>query len=177
MSSMVLDSSSTNFCFISSSRSAGFASATCFATAFAKFLKLSVLATKSVSQLTSTSAPVQPQGVMYATTAPSAAIRPAFLAACASPFSRSQSMALSMSPSDSTSAFLQSIMPALVRSRSSLTRAAVIFAIRFILQIFFDVETGLRGITPRSFPQALLQRTARPACLPAQRQPSCRRSA
>jgi len=35
-----------------------------------KFLKLSVLATKSVSQLTSTSAPVQPQGVMYATTAP-----------------------------------------------------------------------------------------------------------
>ena len=38
-------------------------------------------------------------------------------------------MALSMSPSHSTSAFLQSIIPAPVRSRSSLTRAAVILAI------------------------------------------------
>src|SRR5574344_717264 len=43
------------------------------------------------------------------------------------------SMASSMSPLASVSAFLQSIMPAAVRSRSSLTRAAEMFAMSFIL--------------------------------------------
>ena len=54
---------------------------------------------------------------------PSPATRPAFLAAAARPFLRSQSIAASRSPPVSASAFLQSIMPAPVCSRSSLTRA------------------------------------------------------
>jgi hypothetical protein len=56
---------------------------------------------------------------------PSAAIRPAFLAAFAWPDLRIFSIANSTSPSVSTSAFLQSSMPAPVRSRSSFTSAAV----------------------------------------------------
>src|SRR5271169_4154870 len=62
-------------------------------------------------------------------TRPSAAMRPLFLAALASPFLRSQSTAASISPPVSVSAFLQSIMPAPVRSRSSFTSAAEIVAI------------------------------------------------
>src|ERR1700722_9227936 len=59
---------------------------------------------------------------------PSAAIRPAFLAAFASPFLRSQSTAVSRSPPLSPSATLQSIIPAPVLSRSSFTMLAVMFA-------------------------------------------------
>ena len=55
---------------------------------------------------------------------PSAAMRPALLAAFEMPFLRSQSTALSMSPFTSVSAVLQSIMPAPVLSRSSFTRLA-----------------------------------------------------
>jgi len=88
---------------------------------------LSLRATKSVSELTSTNAPLLPSVV--APINPSAATRPAFLAACASPLVRSQSMAASISPSDSVRAFLQSIMPAPVVSRSSFTIAAVIVVI------------------------------------------------
>src|SRR4029077_12872849 len=60
---------------------------------------------------------------------PSAATRPAFLAAFDRPFLRSQSCAACMSPPLSVSAALQSIMPAPVDSRRSLTIAAVIVAI------------------------------------------------
>src|SRR5690606_37112015 len=67
-------------------------------------------------------------------TRPSAATRPAFLAAAARPLVRSQSIDASMSPFVSASAFLQSIMPAPVRSRSSLTRAAVISAMAISFQ-------------------------------------------
>jgi hypothetical protein len=52
---------------------------------------------------------------------PSAATRPDFFAALDSPFLRSQSCAAVMSPLVSLSAALQSIMPAPVDSRSSLT--------------------------------------------------------
>src|SRR5208337_1708888 len=65
---------------------------------------------------------------------PSAAIRPAFLAALARPFFRNKSTACSISPPVSFSAPLQSIMPAPVRSRSSLTICALIFAISMILR-------------------------------------------
>jgi hypothetical protein len=44
--------------------------------------------------------------VMYEETTPSVAMRPAFLAAAARPFLRRNSVALSMSPAVSTSAFL-----------------------------------------------------------------------
>src|SRR5688500_17105079 len=60
---------------------------------------------------------------------PSAATRPAFLSALARPCLRSHSAEMSSSPLFSVSAFLHSIMPAPVRSRSSLTRDAVISAI------------------------------------------------
>src|SRR5947207_6893688 len=57
---------------------------------------------------------------------PSAATRLAFLSALARPCLRSHSIAVSMLPAFSVSAFLHSIMPAPERSRSSLTRLAVI---------------------------------------------------
>jgi hypothetical protein len=82
------------------------------------------LATKSVSELTSTATAVPPCDATA--TRPSAAVRPDFLAALARPLVRSQSTAASMSPSVSVSAFLASIMPAPVLSRSSFTCAAVI---------------------------------------------------
>src|ERR1700688_840572 len=62
-------------------------------------------------------------------TRPSAATRPAFFAAFAKPFLRSQSTATSIFPSVSVNAALQSIMPAPVFSRSSFTICGVIFAI------------------------------------------------
>ena len=62
-----------------------------------------------------------------------AATRPERLAAAANPFLRSQSTAASTSPLVSVSAFLQSIMPAPVFSRRSLTSPAVIAAIEFPL--------------------------------------------
>ncbi len=86
--------------------------------------KSSVLATKSVSQFTSTSA--ADPGATWAATTPSDAILDAFFAAAARPFLRSTSTAVSMSPPDSVRAFLQSIIPAPVFSRSSRTISAVI---------------------------------------------------
>src|ERR1043165_1427021 len=91
----------------------------------------SFLATKSVSELVSTIAPLLPSTTTP--TSPSAAVRPAFLAAAARPLVLSQSIAASMSPPVSPSAFLQSIMPAPVRSRNSFTFAAVISAMSHIL--------------------------------------------
>src|SRR6185437_12712865 len=90
------------------------------------FWKTSLRATKSVSLLISTSAPTLPR--VTAPTRPSDARRPAFLAAAERPFLRSQSTAPSRSPSVWAKARLQSIMPAPVFSRSSLTSAAVISA-------------------------------------------------
>src|ERR1700689_3809488 len=87
----------------------------------------SLRATKSVSEFTSTRMP------LVAATAtpirPSAASRPAFFAALDRPFLRSQSTAASRLPALSLSAALQSIMPAPVWSRSSLTMDALIFVI------------------------------------------------
>jgi hypothetical protein len=63
------------------------------------------LATKSVSEFTSTATPLPPSTLTA--TRPSAAVRPDFLAALARPLVRSQSTAASMSPSVSVSAFLR----------------------------------------------------------------------
>ena len=81
-------------------------------------------ATKSVSALISTIAALP--GAVAIPISPSAAVRPALRWAWARPVLRSQSTAASSSPSVSVSAFLQSIMPAPVLSRSCLTSAAVI---------------------------------------------------
>ena len=66
---------------------------------------------------------------MIEETSPSAATRSAFLAALESPLVLNQSTAASKSPFVSESAVLQSIMPAPVCSRSSLTIETVISAI------------------------------------------------
>ncbi len=86
--------------------------------------KSAFLATKSVSELISTATP-RPSDTATPIR-PSAATRSAFLAALARPLVRSQSTAASMSPSVSVRAFLASIMPAPVDSRSSFTIWAVI---------------------------------------------------
>ena len=101
------------------------------------------LPTKSVSEFTSTSAadvPLEARPIR-----PSAAMRSAFLAAFRMPFSRSQSAAASMSPLFSTSAFLASIMPAPVLSRSCFTSAAVISAMSCLL----SVQLRAAGVEPR----------------------------
>ncbi len=94
------------------------------ATALHSLTKFSSLATKSVSQFSSTST-ARPS-VTASAIRPSAATRVAFLSAFAKPCLRNQSAAASMLPAFSVSAFLHSIMPAPERSRSSFTRAAVI---------------------------------------------------
>jgi hypothetical protein len=101
------------------------------ATFFTSVWKSALRETKSVSELISTTTPLL--SAIAATTRPSAATRSAFLAALDRPFLRSQSTAASKSPSTAVSAALQSIMPAPVLSRSSLTRAAVIVAMIEIL--------------------------------------------
>src|SRR5689334_6877084 len=85
------------------------------------------LATKSVSQFNSTTAPTPPSTVT--STAPSCASRPARLAAPANPLVRSQSLAASMSPPVSWSAVLQSSIPAPVCFRSAAMSLAEISAI------------------------------------------------
>ena len=112
------------------SRSAPASSATC-AIILTRPWNCSLRATKSVSELTSTTTPLVP--AVSAPIRPSAAVRPAFFAAFDSPFLRSQSIAACMSPSFSVSACLQSIMPTPVVSRRSLTIAAVIVAIVAVL--------------------------------------------
>src|ERR1700719_1487891 len=86
-----------------------------------------VLATKSVSQFSSTRTPASVPS-SSAVTRPLAAVRVARLPASLTPLTRSSSIALPKSPSVSASAFLQSIMPAPVWSRSRLTSVAVKFA-------------------------------------------------
>ena len=103
--------------------------ATCMARSATSSLKRSPRATKSVSQFTSTRTPRREPAWMYCATAPSAAMRDAFLSAEAMPFLRSHTMASSRSPPHSPSAFLQSIMPAPDLSRSSLTCLAEIPAV------------------------------------------------
>ena len=109
------------------SSDAGFLASARAATACAKARKSCSRATKSVSQLISTSAAVCASGDFSTTTTPSAATREAFLSAFASPCLRMRSAAASRSPFVSTSAFLHSIIPAPVRSRSCLTASAVMF--------------------------------------------------
>jgi len=96
------------------------------AASLTKVLKSSFLATKSVSELTSTIEATVLSSFISIATKPSAAILSAFLAALDNPFSLNISTALSMFPSASCKAFLQSIIPAPVDSLNSLTICAVI---------------------------------------------------
>src|SRR5271154_6217104 len=113
--------------------------------------KCSLRATKSVSELTSTTTPLV--ALVTAAIRPSAATRPAFFAAFDKPFLRNQSWAACMSPPLSVSAALQSIMPAPVDSRRSLTIAAVIVAI-VERPLACQGNCGLRPLPPRRPPPA-----------------------
>ena len=91
----------------------------------ARVWNCSFLATKSVSDASSIIAP------SAAATRPFEAVRSPRLAALASPLTRRTSSALSKSPSASSRAFLHSIIPAPVASRSFFTSAAEKFAMLF----------------------------------------------
>src|SRR5262245_3055636 len=95
------------------------------ATSAAKAWNSGWRATKSVSQFTSTRSAARPSPELAVAIVPSAAMRPAFLSALASPALRMISAAASRSPPVSMSAFLHSIIPAPVRSRSVLTVSAL----------------------------------------------------
>src|SRR5712692_10187176 len=109
--------------------SGGFLFATRSASERAKFRKSLFLATKSVSQLTSTIAPILASAATWIAMTPSAAVRAEALDALFPRRTRSSSSALAALPSASTSAFLHSIIGASVLSRRSLTMLAVISAI------------------------------------------------
>ena len=83
--------------FKASSTLAGFAARIAFVTSSTNLMNLSFDETKSVSELISTNAAVLPENAYSAK--PSAAIRPLFLAAFATPFSLKISIAFSTSPS------------------------------------------------------------------------------
>mmetsp|Transcript_42101 Transcript_42101/g.89581 ORF Transcript_42101/g.89581 Transcript_42101/m.89581 type:complete len:220 (-) Transcript_42101:120-779(-) len=108
---------------MSASTSSPSKSAAVAAACSANLANESSLATKSVSQFTSTRTDRPPE--VATAILPSAAMRDAFLSALARPFFRSSSAAASTSPSNSVRTFLQSIMPAPVASRSSLIWAVV----------------------------------------------------
>src|SRR3989338_2854838 len=98
-----------------------------------KCLKSSFLATKSVSQLTSTRTPIFAPWCIYASTRPSFAALEAFFKAISTPFLRSMLTAFSMSPPAWVRASLQSMMPAPDTSLNRLTESMsrLLFAILF----------------------------------------------
>ena len=106
-----------------SATSAGFSARIVSAIVFTNAWKSAFFATKSVSAFTSSATPVLSSE--YATATPSAAILDAFLAAFASPCSLKKSIALSISPSASVRAFLQSIIPQPVFCLNVITSFAV----------------------------------------------------
>src|SRR6185437_7418577 len=124
--------SAPSFFSESAATSRGLSFATICASPRANAVKSGFFATKSVSQFTSTIAAVLPSPERYAPIAPSAATREAALEALAPLLMRKSSSAFFMSPPASSSAFLHSIMPSPVSSRSSFTMPAVISAISIL---------------------------------------------
>src|ERR1019366_8006306 len=127
-------------------KSAGSLLATSSASDFTSARNESFLVTKSVSQLTSTMAPVVPS-ITVATT-PSAAIRDDAFEALLPSLTRSSSSARSMSPPASARAFLHSIIGASVLARSAPTMLAVIAAISFSPQRSKSPKRRPSGIDP-----------------------------
>ena len=126
------------------SRSAGLCSSAARAISAAACWNRSVFATKSVSQLTSTSTPAEVPS-SSAVTRPLAAVLVARLLTSLAPLSRRTSTAASKSPSVCSSAFLQSSMPAAVCSRSRFTSAAVKFAMSSSLTVWSSGGPLARG--------------------------------
>ena len=135
-------------------------------------MKSAFLATKSVSQLSSSSA------LPECATRPLAAVRPARLPTSLAPLMRRSSTALSKSPSASSSAFLQSIMPAPVRSRSCLTSAAVKLAMTLSSDRIGGGRYGLRASArgPATARSAAAARPAASAAVTRRRRPRPRPS-
>src|SRR5262245_28462297 len=125
---------------------------------FTSVWKASVFATKSVSQLTSTRRPRCEPGWMYPHTTPSRAVRPARLAAAARPFFLRYSTAACTSSLLAASASLQSMTPAPVRSRNSLTCWAVAIGLGLVLG--GGHHFGLRAHLSRLLRLVLAQRAA-----------------
>ena len=153
-SATVRDGSFAHFSARNASISAALVFSACSATSDTQFWNFSFLATKSVSAFTSTTTAFFSSAVTLVITIPSAAIRPAFLVAPASPFSLRNSTALSMSPSVAARAFLQSIIPAPVISRNSFTIAAV----TAILNPSVYINSGTRSYTRAE--HAFMRKTA-----------------
>ena len=86
----------------------------CIATSFTRSVKISLRATKSVSQLISTKTPIRPSW-LYVPTSPARASRSPRLSALVIPFLRIASRALSKSPFASSNACLASVRPTPVR--------------------------------------------------------------
>ena len=122
-SSTVCSGSAANFCALRAATSAAPASSAWSTSALANSWNSEFLETKSVSQLSSIMAALWSSPAMAIS--PSLAARCAFLAAAAKPLVLRTLIASSMSPPASTRAFLQSIIPAPVRCRSSFTALAV----------------------------------------------------
>lgn len=99
-----------------------------------KAKNLSFLATKSVSEFNSNNTQSFPS-ITYEQS-PSAATLEAFFSAFAIPFSRNQTIAFSISQSQASRAFLQSIIPAIVLSRNSFTSCGVTVMV-ILLKYFY----------------------------------------
>src|SRR3954463_1952877 len=119
--------------FSRASASAGFVCRAMSSRRSASLTKSAFLATKSVSQSSSSSAP------SLLTTTPFVVERSRRLPTSLAPLTRRNSTALSKSPSASVRAFLQSIMPAPVASRRRLTSAAVKSAMSLLSRAGVDV--------------------------------------
>ena len=137
------------------SKSAGFSCITVSAQIFTKFWNSAFFATKSVSALTSITTPAVLSSLVQANATPSAAILPAFLVAAARPFSLKRSIAFSILPSASVSAFLQSIIPQPVFSLKAATsfavNAAIFISSNFIKSLLFLLlRKGFNGLNPFS---------------------------
>mmetsp|Transcript_75356 Transcript_75356/g.209396 ORF Transcript_75356/g.209396 Transcript_75356/m.209396 type:complete len:499 (+) Transcript_75356:326-1822(+) len=124
---------------------AGFA-AICIATSEANSLKISLFATKSVSEFTSAITPILLLKCTYEAMPPSTATLPAFLSAFAMPFFFNQSIALSMSPPHSFKAFWQSKIPARDRSRNAFTIAPVTFSPAMAATAIFGSSIWPNGV-------------------------------
>jgi hypothetical protein len=125
--------------------SAGLVAAACATMSAATCWNCSFFATKSVSQFSSIIAP------SAAATSPLLAVRSARFVALAAYLMRTISAACSKSPPASSRAFLESIIPAPVRSRSRFTSAALMFAIaRSLLSSRSVLSTALAACLPHS---------------------------
>ena len=105
------------------------------ANSLANAMKFSFLPTKSVSHPKTIATPSVWFALIFETAAPSDESLSALFSATFCPFLRRTAIALSKSPSASTKAFLQSIIPAPVACLNLFTSAAVTFTVVLIVVV------------------------------------------